>query len=126
MDHNYVRDEENEEEILRGIWENAHPDAGGEDASDGTNAGDGTNVGGGTEQTGQEDDDDFTLQFLIGGEGLESTQRRGDKVYIKTILLIIRCIYGFVLQLLTHYFSFSPPDRANLLNREVLEAVAKG
>ena len=53
MDHNYVRDEENEEEILRGIWENAHPDAGGEDAGNGTNAGDGTDAGRGTEQTGQ-------------------------------------------------------------------------
>ena len=72
MDHNYVRDEENEEEILREIWENAHPDSRGKDAGDGTNA------GGGTELTGQEDADDFTLQFLICGEGLESTERNDE------------------------------------------------
>ena len=78
MDHNYVRDEENEEEILRGIWENAHPDDGGEDAGDGTNADDGTGAGRGTEQTGQEDDDDLTSQFLICGEGLESTERNDE------------------------------------------------
>ena len=40
MDHNYVRDEENEEVIMRAIWGKAHPDDGGEDAGDGTNAGD--------------------------------------------------------------------------------------
>ena len=59
MDPNYVRDVENEEEILQGIWENSHPDDGGEDASDGTDAG-GDDVGGGTDQAGEEDDDDFT------------------------------------------------------------------
>ena len=64
MDHNYVRDEENEEEILRGIWENVHPDAGGEDADNGTNVGN--------------DDDDFTSQFLICGEGLDSTERNDE------------------------------------------------
>ena len=74
MDHNYVRDEENEEEILRGIWENAHPNTGGEDAGNGTNAGDGTDAGRGTEQ----DDDDFTSQFLIYGEGLDSTERNDE------------------------------------------------
>ena len=78
MDHNYVRDEENEEEILRGIWENAHPDAGGEDDGNGTNAGDGTDAGRGTEETGRQDDDDFTLQFLICGEGLDSTERNDE------------------------------------------------
>ena len=77
MDHNYVRDEENEEKILRGIWKNAHPDDGGEDAGDGTDA------GGGTEQTGQEDDEDFTSQFLICGEGLQSTEKNDEiPVYI--------------------------------------------
>ena len=81
MDHNYMRDEENEEEILRGIWENAHPDDGGDDAINGTNAG-GEDVGTGTDQAGPEDDDDFTSQFLIGGEGLESTKTRADEVYM--------------------------------------------
>ena len=81
MDHNYVRDEQNEEEILRGIWENAHPNTGGEDVGNGTNAGDGTDAGRGTEQTGQQDDDDFTSQFLICGEGLDSTERN-DEVLI--------------------------------------------
>ena len=62
---------------MRGIWENANP--AGEDA-DGQDAG-GEDAYGGTDQAGQ-DDDDFTLQFWIGGEGLESTQRRAGKVYI--------------------------------------------
>ena len=75
MDHNYVRDEENEEEIMRVIWGKAHPEDGGEDAGDGTNAGDGTDAGReGTEQ----DDDDFTSQFLICGEGLDSTERNDE------------------------------------------------
>ena len=73
-----MRDEENEEEILRGIWENSNPDAGGEDAGNGTNSGDGTDAGRGTEQTGQQDDDDFTSQFLICGEGLDSTERNDE------------------------------------------------
>lgn len=67
MDHNYVRDEENEEVIMRAIWGKAHPDDGGEDAGDGTN-------GRGTEQ----DDNDFTSQFLICGEGLDSTERNDE------------------------------------------------
>ena len=74
MDHNNVRDEENEEEIMRVIWGKAHPEDGGEDAGDGTNAGDGTDAGRGTEQ----DDDDFTSQFLICGEGLDSTERNDE------------------------------------------------
>ena len=63
-----MRDEENEEEILWGIWENAHPDDGGEDAGDGTDAGRGT----------EQDDNDFTLQFLICGEGIDSTERNDE------------------------------------------------
>ena len=86
MDHNYVQDEENEEEILRGIWENVHPDAGGEDAGNGTNAGDGTDAGNGTDvgdrtdagRGTEQDDDDFTSQFLICGEGLDSTERNDE------------------------------------------------
>ena len=83
MDHNYVQDEENEDDILWGIWENAHPDAGGEDVGNGTNVGDGTDAGRGTEETGRQDDDDFTSQFLMdSGEGIESEERRADEVYI--------------------------------------------
>ena len=81
MDHNYVRDEENEEEIMRVIWGKAHPDDGGEDAGDGTNAGEGTNAGDGTDagrEGTEQDDDDFTSQFLICGEGLDSTERNDE------------------------------------------------
>ena len=57
MDPNYVRDEENEDEIMRGIYEDANRyDPDGEDAG-------GEDVGGGTD-AGGEDDEDFTSQFL--------------------------------------------------------------
>ncbi len=76
MDPNYVRDEENEDEIMRGIYEDANRyDPDGEDAG-------GEDVGGGTD-AGGEDDEDFTSQFLMdSGEGIESEERRADEVYI--------------------------------------------
>ena len=87
MDPNYVRDEENEDQIMRQIYEDANTydldreDAGGEDVGGGTNAG-GEDVGGGT-NAGGEDDEDFTSQFLMdSGEGIESEERRADEVYI--------------------------------------------
>ena len=81
MDPNYVRDEENEDEIMRGIYEDANRyDLDGEDAG-------GEDVGGGTD-AGGEDDEDFTSQFLMdSGEGIESEERRADEVEICIALI---------------------------------------
>ena len=81
MDPNYVRDEENEDEIMREIYENANRyDLDGEDAG-------GEDVGGGTD-AGGEDDEDFTSQFLMdSGEGIESEERRADEVEICIALI---------------------------------------
>ena len=87
MDPNYVRDEENEDEIMRGIYEDANRyDPDGEDAG-------GEDVGGGTD-AGGEDDEDFTSQFLMdSGEGLldeeEITPATSNTLHLEVYIWIL-------------------------------------